>query len=117
MSDKGKTMLEEAVDKVNDVVEDLTLKAADAAIEPTSEYITRHNEQVRLSETAESPSLPSHIDPSSMERAARERQKYVEQIVAAAASSGQIRDKTEASRLVKFKEKEGQALRAGTERD
>ncbi|MCK1640353.1 hypothetical protein IVA95_22780 [Bradyrhizobium sp. 157] len=105
MSDKGKTMLEEAVDKVNDVVEDLTLKAADAAIEPTSEHIARHNEQVRLSETSEIPSLPSHIDPSSVERAARERQKYVEQIVAAAANSGQVRDKAEASRLVRSKRK------------
>ena len=100
--DKGKMAVEEAADKVNDAVEDLTLKAADAAIEPAPEHNARiADEKVRLSETSESASLPDHIDPNSVERAARERQKYIEHIVATAASSSQVRNKTEASRTAK----------------
>ena len=100
--DKGKMAVEEAADKVNDAVEDLTLKAADAAIEPAPEHNARMaDEKVRLPDTSESASLPDHIDPNSVERAARERQKYIEQIVATAASSSQVRNKTEASRTAK----------------
>jgi hypothetical protein len=72
MNTNGKTTVEEAADKVNDVVEDLTLKAADAAIERDSERAT--NMQGHLCETPVSTSLPDHIDPSSAERAARELQ-------------------------------------------
>ena len=34
MDDKEKPVIEQAADKINDVVEEITLKAADAAIEP-----------------------------------------------------------------------------------
>jgi hypothetical protein len=57
------------------------------------------NEQVELPEISESASLPKHIDPTSSVRAARERQSYIEQIVAAAAAPAkQVKIKQEQQR-------------------
>jgi hypothetical protein len=87
MDDKKKPVIEQAADKINDVVEKITLKAADAAIEPDAEHVAgTTNEQVYVPEATENVSLPSHIDPKSDDRIARERQKYVEQIVGIAAA-------------------------------
>src|ERR1700704_2716951 len=87
MDDKEKPVIEQAADKINDVVEEITLKAADAAIEPDAEHVAgTTNEQVYVPEATENVTLPSHIDPKSDDRIARERQKYVEQIVGIAAA-------------------------------
>jgi hypothetical protein len=87
MKAKQKPVIEQAADTVNDAVEEITLKAADAAVEPDAEHVaaTTH-EQVYIPEVTEKVSLPSHIDPKSDDRIARERQKYVEQIVGLAAA-------------------------------
>jgi hypothetical protein len=54
MDDKEKLAIEKAADTVNDVVEKITLKAADAAIEPDPEHIAgATNEQVYLPEATE----------------------------------------------------------------
>jgi hypothetical protein len=54
MDDKEKPAIEKAVNKVNDVVEEITLKAADAAIEPDPQHVTgAANEQVYLPEATE----------------------------------------------------------------
>jgi hypothetical protein len=87
MKAKQKPVIEQAADKVNDAVEEITLKAADAAVEPDAEHAAgTTNEQVYIPEATENVSLPSHIDPKSDSRIARERQKYVEQIVGLAAA-------------------------------
>ena len=71
MSDKGRALLANAADKINDVVEDLTF---DAAVERNAKCVAAEaNEQVDLPEIPESASLPSQIDPTSSGRAARER--------------------------------------------
>ena len=54
MDDKEKPAIEKAADKVNDVVEEITLKAADAAIEPDPAHVAgAANEQVYLPEVTE----------------------------------------------------------------
>jgi hypothetical protein len=54
MDDKEKPAIEKAVNKVNDVVEEITLKAADAAIEPDPQHVAgAANEQVYLPEATE----------------------------------------------------------------
>jgi hypothetical protein len=60
MSKNDKSTLEEAADKVNDAVEEIALKAADAAIEPDPEQVAATtNEQIYLPEASE-----GAIDPS-----------------------------------------------------
>src|SRR4051812_20057640 len=100
MRDKARTTPEEAADKINDAVEDLTLKVAGTAVEPNAErFAANVNDQVELPEISESAFLPKHIDPTSSVRAARERQSYIEQIVAAAAvPSKQVKNKTRATK-------------------
>jgi len=100
MRNKERTIPEEAADKINDAVEDLTLKVAGTAVEPNAERVAaKVNEQVELPEISESASLPKHIDPTSSVRAARERQSYIEQIVAtAAAPAEQVKNKTRATK-------------------
>ena len=39
MDDKEKPVIEQAADKINDVVEEITLKTANAAIEPDAEHV------------------------------------------------------------------------------
>jgi len=76
MRNKERTIPEEAADKINDAVEDLTLKVAGTAVEPNAERVAaKVNEQVELPEISESASLPKHIDPTSSVRAARERRR------------------------------------------
>ena len=59
MDDKKKPVIEQAADKINDVVEEITLKAADAAIEPDAEHVAgTTNEQVYVPEASETVSLP-----------------------------------------------------------
>ena len=59
MDDKEKPAIEKAVDKVNDLVEKITLKAADAGIEPDPKRIAETtNEQIY--EATEPVALPSH---------------------------------------------------------
>jgi hypothetical protein len=54
MDDKEKPAIEKVADKVNDVVEEITLKAADAAIEPDPQHVAgAANEQVYLPEATE----------------------------------------------------------------
>src|ERR1700716_1567739 len=54
MDDKEKPAIEKAADKVNDVVEEITLEAADAAIEPDPAHVAgAANEQVYLPEVTE----------------------------------------------------------------
>jgi hypothetical protein len=54
MSKSDKSTLEEAADKVNDAVEEIALKAADAAIEPDPNQVAgTSNEQVYLPEAGE----------------------------------------------------------------
>jgi hypothetical protein len=49
MNENEKPALEKAVDKVNDVVEEIALKAADASIEPDPQHVAgTSNEQVYL---------------------------------------------------------------------
>ena len=87
MDDKEKPIIEQAADKINDVVEEITLRAADAAIEPDAAHVAgTANEQVNVPEATETVSLPRHIDPNSDDRTAREQQKYIEQIVRTAAA-------------------------------
>jgi hypothetical protein len=87
MKAKQKPVIEQAADKVNDAVEEITFKAADAVVEPDVEHVAgTTNEQVYIPKAIENVSLPSHIDPKSDDRIARERQKYVEQIVGLAAA-------------------------------
>ena len=87
MDDKKKPVIEQAADKINDVVEEITLRAADAAIEPDAAHVAgTANEQVNVPEATETVSLPRHIDPNSDDRTAREQQKYIEQIVGTAAA-------------------------------
>ena len=53
MDDKEKPALEKAADKVNDAVEEIALKAADAAIEPDPEHVAAtSNEQLYLPEAS-----------------------------------------------------------------
>src|SRR5215207_7143802 len=60
MRDKARTTPEEAADKINDAVEDLTLKVAGTAVERNAERVAANvNEQVELPEISESASLPS----------------------------------------------------------
>ena len=96
MRNKERTIPEEAADKINDAVEDLTLKVDGTAVDRNAErVVAKFNEQVELPEISESASLPKHIDPTSSVRAARERQSYIEQIVAAAAAPAkQVRNRT-----------------------
>jgi hypothetical protein len=61
MNDKEKPALEKAADKVNDVVEEIALKAADAAIEPDPVHVAgTSNEQLYLPETQSQ--VPSTAD-------------------------------------------------------
>jgi hypothetical protein len=61
MADQENPAIEKAVDKVNDLVEKITLKAADAGIEPDPKRIARTtNEQIYLPEATEIVALPSH---------------------------------------------------------
>ena len=84
MDDKKKPVIEQAADKINDVVEEITLNAAD---EPDAAHVAgTANEQVNVPEATETVSLPRHIDPNSDDRTAREQQKYIEQIVRTAAA-------------------------------
>jgi hypothetical protein len=54
MDDKEKPAIEKAADKVNDVVEEITLKVADAAIEPAPAHVAgAANEQVYLPDATE----------------------------------------------------------------
>jgi hypothetical protein len=54
MDDKEKPAIEKVAGKVNDVVEEITLKAADVAIEPDPEHVAgAANEQVYLPEATE----------------------------------------------------------------
>jgi hypothetical protein len=93
MRNKERTIAEEAADEINDAVEDLTLKVAGTAVERNAERTTKS------SSFSESASLPKHIDPASSVRAARERQSYIEQIVAtAAASAKQVKNKPRATK-------------------
>ena len=60
MSKKDKSTLEEAADKLNDAVEEIALKAADAAIEPDPKRLAgTSNEQVYLSDGSEGARDPS----------------------------------------------------------
>jgi hypothetical protein len=96
MRDKARMAPEEAADKINDAVEDLTLTAVERNAKRVAAKV---NEQVELPETSESASLPKHIDPTSSVRAARERQSCIEQIVAtAAAPAKQIKNGTRATK-------------------
>ena len=67
MSKNDKSTLEEAADKVNDAIEEIALKAADAAIEPDPKQVAgTSNEQVYLPEASEGlptrdPERPSPI--------------------------------------------------------
>ena len=55
MRDKARTTPEEAADKINDAVEDLTLKVAGTAVERNAERVAANvNEQVELPEISES---------------------------------------------------------------
>jgi hypothetical protein len=66
MRNKERTIPEEAADKINDAVEDLTFKVAGTAVEPNAGRVAaKVNEQVELPEISESASLPKHIDPTS----------------------------------------------------
>jgi hypothetical protein len=88
MDDKEKPVIEQAADKINDVVEEITLKTANAAIEPDAEHVAgTTNVQAYVPEATETVSLPSHIDLKSDDRTARERKKYIEQIVGTAAAA------------------------------
>ena len=100
MRAKARTPPEEAADKINEAVEDLTLKVAGTAVEPNAERVAANvNEQVELPEISESASLPKHIDPTSSVRGARERQSCIEQIVAAAAAPvKQVKNKARATK-------------------
>jgi|SRR5215213_502357 len=101
MRNKERTIPEEAADKINDAVEDLILKVAGTAVERNAERVAAkvNEQQVELPEISESASLPKHIDPTSSVRAARERQSYIEQIVAtAAAPAKQVKNKTRATK-------------------
>jgi hypothetical protein len=61
MNDKEKPAIEKAVDKVNDLVEKITLKAADAGIEPDPKNIAgTTNEHIYLPEATETVALPNH---------------------------------------------------------
>jgi hypothetical protein len=61
MNDKEKPAIEKVVDKVNDLVENITLKAADASIEPDPKRVVgTTNEQIYLPEATETVALPSH---------------------------------------------------------
>ena len=54
MSKNDKSTLEEAADKLNDAVEEIALKAADAAIEPDPKQVAgTSNEQVYVGEVSE----------------------------------------------------------------
>jgi hypothetical protein len=54
MNEKEKPALEKAADKVNDVVEEIALKAADATIEPDPKHVAgTSNEQLYLPEANE----------------------------------------------------------------
>lgn len=82
---QGKPGLVQAADAINDVVEDVTLKVA--GVDPDAEDAAgRTNEQLYLPDSSVSKPLPNHIDPRSADREARERQRYIEEIVTAAAS-------------------------------
>jgi hypothetical protein len=100
MRDKARATPKEAADKINDAVEDLTLKVAGTAVEPKAERVAANvNDQVELPEISENAALPKHIDPTSSVRVARERQSYIEQIVAAAAAPAkQAKNKTRATK-------------------
>jgi hypothetical protein len=52
MNEREKPALEKAADKVNDVVEEIALKAADAAVEPDPVDVAS-NEQLYLPEASE----------------------------------------------------------------
>ena len=68
MSKNDKSVLEEAADKVNDAIEEIALKAADAAIEPDPKQVAgTSNEQVYLPEASE-----GAIDPSARPIATRD---------------------------------------------
>jgi hypothetical protein len=56
MRDKARTTPEEAADKINDAVEDLTLKVSGTGVERKAERVAaKVNEQVELPEISESP--------------------------------------------------------------
>jgi hypothetical protein len=66
MRDKARTTPEEAADKINDAVDDLTLKVAGTAVDPNAERVAANvSDQVERPEISESASLPKHIDPTS----------------------------------------------------
>jgi hypothetical protein len=60
MDEKEKPALEKAADKINDAVEEIALKAADAAIEPDPEHVAgKSNEQLYLPEATEAIAPPN----------------------------------------------------------
>ena len=60
MNDKEKPAVEKAADKINDAVEEIALKAADAAIEPNPEHVAgKSNEQLYLPEATEAIAPPN----------------------------------------------------------
>jgi|GraSoiStandDraft_45_1057281.scaffolds.fasta_scaffold451290_2 hypothetical protein len=60
MNEKEKPALEKAADKINDAVEEIALKAADAAIEPDPEHVAgKSNEQLYLPQAGEAVAPPN----------------------------------------------------------
>jgi hypothetical protein len=76
MNEKEKPALEKAADTVNDVVEEIALKVADASIEPDPEHVAgSSNEQLYLPEAsptgaAQNPSVNATVPPSPVEKRA-----------------------------------------------
>jgi hypothetical protein len=67
MNEKEKPALEKAADKINDAVEEIALKGADAAIEPDPEHVAgKSNEQLYLPEATEAapPNQSGRITPT-----------------------------------------------------
>jgi hypothetical protein len=60
MNENEKPALEKAADIINDAVEVIALKAADAAVEPDPEHVAgRSNEQLYLPEVSQTVSMPN----------------------------------------------------------
>jgi hypothetical protein len=76
LNEKEKPALEKAADTVNDVVEEIALKVADASIEPDPEHVAgSSNEQLYLPEAsptgaAQNPSVNATVPPSPVEKPA-----------------------------------------------
>jgi hypothetical protein len=65
MSENEKPALEKAAGTINDAVEDIALRAADAAIEPDPKQVAgRSNEQLYLPEVRQTVSPPNASDRS-----------------------------------------------------